>query len=499
MASEAAPFAKIGGLGEVMYSLPRALNRLGHDARIMIPKYLSIDHEQFPMETVFEKLTVPDENESPIICNVKKLSSRMVNELSISPSYFLENSEYYEKRANVYGYTDDAVRWAVLSKGVLEFIRQSGDWRPDVIVSADWQTGLIPNYLHKFYKEDPILGKISTVFSIHNIYYQGMFDHHFVSEIDNDAGQSEIPGFFDPKLLKTNFMRRGIMYADVINTVSPTYAGEIMTPEYGELLDGLLRERRSRLFGILNGIDYDSKNPETDDYVEFKYNIKSIDNRLDNKLVLQRKFNLTENKDTFLIGIISRLTEQKGFDLLIDAADALFKNFNFQLIVLGQGDGRYMNFFKDIQSRYPKNVGAHLSYDEVLPRLILAGADSILIPSRFEPSGLTQMEAMRYGAVPIVRKTGGLADSVFDYNPLTQTGNGFVFENYDYYALFGVIVRALETYQYKDCWRDLQKRTMESDFSWYKSANEYIELFRRATQFHFTTSGDHKSLKYVLG
>lgn len=499
VASEAAPFAKIGGLGEVMYSLPRALNHLGHDARIMIPKYLSIDPQQFPMETVFEKLIIPDENNRQIICNVKMLNAQVIQDLSLPPSYFLENNEYYEKRANVYGYTDDAARWAILSKGVLEFIRQHNGWQPDIIVSADWQTGLIPDYLHTLYKDDPILEKISTVFSIHNIYYQGMFDHHFVPEVDNDAGQSEIPSFSDPRLLKTNFMRRGIVHADVINTVSPTYAGEIMTPEYGELLDPLLREKRARLFGILNGIDYDSKNPETDEYIEFKYNTKSINNRIGNKLIIQKKFNLTENKDVFLIGIISRLTEQKGFDLLIDAADALLRNFNFQLVVLGQGDGRYMNFFKELQLRYPKNIGAHLSYDEVLPHLILAGADAILIPSRFEPSGLTQMEAMRYGAIPIVRKTGGLADSVSDYNPVTQTGNGFVFNNYDHYALLGTIIRALETYQYKEYWYNLQKRAMESDFSWYKSANEYIKLFKKAIQFHFNTSNDHKSLKYVLG
>lgn len=488
VATEAAPFIKAGGLGEVMYSLPRALNRLGCDARVMIPKYLSIDTEKFPMKMAYEGLELVNGEAEPVICNVKEYESRSGEEEAPVHAYFLENIEYYEKRANIYGYADDAARWLVLSRGALEFVRQNRDWHPDVIVSSDWHTGLISNLLHADYKDDPILNRIATVFSIHNIYYQGMFNHHFVPEMEVDDGQSAIPLFADPRLLKINFMRRGIMYADAVNTVSPTYVKEIMTAEYGELLDPLLRERRSRVFGILNGIDYESNNPETDKYVEHNYGLKNIAGRLDNKLALQKKFNLPENKEIFLMGIVSRFTEQKGFDLLLDCGEALFQNCDFQLVALGEGDGKYMGFFKDLQSRYPERVGVHLSYDEVLPHAILAGADALLIPSRFEPSGLTQMEAMRYGTVPIVRKTGGLADSVIDYDASEKIGTGFVFENYNPLALYGAIVRAMEIYRHKNIWLKLQKSAMKADFSWTRSAGEYMELFKRALAFHASAS-----------
>src|SRR3989344_4861268 len=240
VATEAAPFMKVGGLGEVMFSLPVALRQLGHDARVMIPRYASIDIAKFPMTMVKEGLQVPSGNEQPVICNVKALDH----------AFFLENQEYYEKRANVYGYDDDAVRWALLCRGTIEFIRANEEWRPDIIVACDWQGGLLPNYIDHQYKNDQIISKIPVVFSIHNLFYQGMFDHNFVSEMDYDDGQSEIPAFNNPRLLKINFMRRGIMHSDVVNTVSPTYAKEITTSEYGERLDALLQERRARLFGV---------------------------------------------------------------------------------------------------------------------------------------------------------------------------------------------------------------------------------------------------------
>jgi len=484
VASEASPFAKAGGLGEIMYSLPRALNNLGYDARIMIPRYLSIDSEKFPMKMVKKELLVPSGADEPIECNVKIYEPFQKNEKDPPTAYFLENEEYYEKRANIYGYTDDAVRWALLSRGVLEFFRFHKQWQPDVIIACDWQTGLISNYLRTEYADDLVLKKISVLFSIHNLYYQGMFDHHFVSEMDYDAGQQAIPALNDPKLFKLNFMRRGIMYADIINTVSPSYAKEIATPEYGELLEDLLCERRSRLYGVLNGIDYEEWNPETDPRVEFKYSARMMSKRLANKKILQQKFNLPVNSRTFITGIVSRFTEQKGFDLLFDTADALLRNFDMQFVVLGTGEGRYMGLFQDLQNRYPQKVACQLTFDPLLPRTIYAGADTILIPSRYEPSGLTQMEAMRYGAIPIVRKTGGLADSVIDYNPVSQTGNGFVFEKFDNYAFYGTVIRALEAYKYKAFWTELQKRAMAADFSWEMSAREYGKLFEKAVALH---------------
>ncbi len=482
VASEAAPFIKVGGLGEVMRSLPKALREMGHDARILIPKYATMDTEKFPLKLEARGLDPVRDEIDPYGLFVSNVL-RNENEKGETIAYFLENMEYYEKRANTYGYADDAVRWALLSKGTLEFIKES-PWKPDLIVASDWQTGLIPNYLHTAYKKDKVLARIPVVFSIHNLSFQGMFDHRFVSQMDYDDGQSQIPDFDNPRLLKLNFMRRGIMYADVINTVSPTYAREITTPEYGELLDDLLRERRSRLFGILNGLDYANYNPETDSSVEFHYGVKTLDERVKNKTVLQRKFGLPENKDLPVFGIVSRLTEQKGIGLLMDAGWPLINNFDFQLIVLGTGDAHFMSFFQELSAKFPKRVAHHFTYDEILPHLIYAGADAILIPSKFEPSGLTQMEAMRYGAVPIVRKTGGLADSVVNYDPKNQTGNGFVFKNFDHQDFYGTVVRALETYNYPEFWRELQKRTMEADFSWGKSAKEYVKLFEKAKELH---------------
>ena len=484
VASEAAPFIKVGGLGEVMRSLPKALRDLGHDARVFIPKYAMIDTEKYPLRLELEGLRpASSEEEDPhglFVSNVLRYD----NDSGETTAYFLENLEYYEKRANVYGYADDPVRWALLSRAVLEFLKRSS-WRPDVIIAADWQSGLVPNYFHTIYKDDPKLSAMAVVFSIHNLFFQAMFDHHFVSEMDYDSGREEIPGFNDSRLSKLNFMRRGIMYADVINTVSPTYSQEITTPEYGEGLHELLSERRSRLFGILNGIDTDIYNPETDSNIQFHYNIKTLSGgKTKNKLALQQKFNLPVRSDVPLFGIVSRLTDQKGFGLLIDAAEPLLENFDIQLVVVGSGEERFMTFFQELAKKYPKKVGIHLNYDEVLSHLVYAGVDAIIIPSRFEPSGLTQMEAMRYATVPIVRKTGGLADSVVDYDPANQTGTGFVFEKFDNRAFYGAMVRAIETYRYPEFWRDIQKRAMKADFSWTKSAREYVELFKKAVEYH---------------
>ncbi len=473
--SEVAPFVKVGGLGEVLHTLPKALASLGHDVRTMAPKYALINEEEFPMEKIVDGLLVPNGEQADIVCNVKqyKNTNNVIN-------YFLENQEYYEKRGSVYGYDDDPARWALLSKGTLEFVRRiASEWVPDVIVANDWQGGLVPNYMKCDYKKDLIISKISSVFLIHNIHFQGRMDHRNTSEMDYDDGQSTIPAITDPHLMKLNFMRRGIRYADVINTVSPSYAREITTVDYGEGLDQLLQERRSRLFGILNGINYENYDPENNPYVEYKYNADSLEERLKNKKILQQKFNLPEDKNAFVVCVVSRLAEQKGMDLIMNIIKSLLDNFDFQFVVLGGGDSHFVSFFHDLDTKY-KNVATHLSFDNVLPHTIYAGADSIMIPSRFEPCGLTQMEAMRYGVVPIVRKIGGLGDSVTNHVSEAVPGTGFVFEHYDQYALMGAFVRAYETFKYKKIWQEIQKRAMAENFSWEKSAKEYEKLFLRA-------------------
>jgi len=471
--SELAPFAKAGGLGEIMQALPRALSELGHDVRTLIPKYSSINEEEFPMEMVIEGLRVPNGELEPLVCNIKQIKNR-----EEQVNYFLENMEYYEKRGSVYGYDDDPARWALLSRGCIEFVRTS-EWRPDVIVANDWQGGLVPNFMKIEYAKDRVISKIASVFIIHNLSFQGNFDHRHVSELDFDDGQSGIPAITDQRLSKLNFMRRGIRYADVISTVSPTYAREITTPDYGEGLGDLLSERRSRLFGILNGIDYSSYDPKTNPYVEYQYDSDTLDEKVRNKKILQQKFNLPERKDVFLSAVVSRLSEQKGLDLIIDALPALLENFDFQLVVLGAGDSRYVSFFDDLARKH-KQVAVHLSFDNILPHMIYAGADAILIPSRFEPCGLTQMEAMRYGVVPIVRKIGGLADSVKDHRGEEDPGWGFVFDNFSPSAFLGTFVRALETYRYPKVWNGIARRAMQKNFSWEESAREYEKLFLKA-------------------
>ena len=496
VAPEAAPFIKAGGLGQVMFALPRALKRMGYDVRVMAPRYGSIDLEKFPLETEYEGIHVPtgsgtnngngnNGNEATpeyLVCNVKKFTPDDSDPHAPAITYFLENLEYYEQRSNIYGYNDDAIRWALLSRGALEFLKVSS-WVPDVIVASDWQTGFLCNYLKTDYKDDPRLGKMATVFMIHNLAFQGLFDPHFVTEMDFDDGQSLVPSFFDPRLLKINGMRRGILHADVISTVSPTYAKEIMTSQYGELLDGLLRERRSRVYGILNGIDYDDFNPQTDQYLVENYDVKTVRSRKANKEELQERFGLEKNEDAFLVSIASRFTEQKGFDLLFSVTDVLLKELNIQLAILGSGEGKYMGFFQDLEKRYPGRVGTHLAFDAVLPHVIHGGADAILIPSRFEPCGLLQHEAMRYGSIPIARKTGGLADTVEDYSSNTQSGTGFVFKEFDSFSLMVAITRAHENFKNKTVWQKIQKNAMVKDFSWNNSAKEYAHLFTVALGF----------------
>ncbi|OGF82913.1 hypothetical protein A3B18_03875, partial [Candidatus Giovannonibacteria bacterium RIFCSPLOWO2_01_FULL_46_13] len=349
--SEEAPFAKAGGLGEVMFSLPRALNELGHDARVMAPRYAGIEvrsHGAFNM--VLENLAVPTAPENKgkeLFCNVWKYDQTSDPKSPVT-SYFLENQEYYELRSNIYGYVDDHLRFALLSRGCLEFLNDSRDWLPDIIVAADWMTGFLPNFLKTDYKDYVRLRPIATVFSIHNLAMQGI-KHKYIAEMDRDDGYGPVPDFFSPRMQKINALRRGIRYADVVNTVSPTYASEIMAEEFGEGLDALLRERRSRVFGILNGIDYETNDPASDPFVEKKFTARSLAKRLENKLALQKRFGLPEDKNIFVAGVVSRLTKQKGFDLFSGVIDQFLKISNGQLIVLGSGDGNFMDYFQALE------------------------------------------------------------------------------------------------------------------------------------------------------
>lgn len=480
VAAEVAPYASVGGLGQVAQFLSRALVKKGHDVRIFMPKYGSIDERKYRTELARSGLAVPTGGrEAPLICNVKLHVPRQPD----APVYFLENMEYYEKRANVYGYIDDHVRWGLLSKGVIEWLKDSA-WQPDVINLADWHTGHVANYLATTYARDEKLAKIATVFSIHNLYHQGMFDHRFLADSDYDNGKTPIAPFFSEKLKLQNFMRRGIIYADIVNTVSENYAREILTPEYGEKLDPLLREVRAKLYGVLNGLDYREFNPATDKIIYANYSLTHPENRVKNKLALQREFNLPEDKNIPVIGMVGRLDEQKGIELLVPVLETLIREYGVQFISVGGGDARYRLFLQELQEKYPANVGAHLFPNFTLPRHVFAGADIFLIPSKYEPFGITAVEAMRYGAIPVVRKTGGLADTVTDFNLEQETGKGFVFSSFDHLSLFGTIIRALMVYRRKSEWLSLVRRAMQADFSWNTAADRYIELYRKAVELH---------------
>ena len=483
LTTEEFPFAKVGGLGEVMFSLPRALRSLGHDVRVMLPRYGGIDKEQFRMSYVSEGLeipTAPDRSGTMLRCNVLRYDATD-NPKSPVTTYFLENQEYYELRSNAYGYADDQIRFALLSRGCLEFLNTTGEWMPDVIVATDWMAGYLPNFLKTDYREYVRLRTLASVFSIHNIYSQGPVKRfRFIPEMERDDGHEPIPDFFGPRMQQINAMRRGIMYADVVNTVSPTYANELMTPEFGEGLDTLLQERRGRVFGILNGIDLEAVNPEVDPILARTFSAATLDARRANKAALQERFGLPQDPDAFVCGVVSRLTGQKGFSLLASILEPFLRATRAQLIVTGTGDTDIMDFFAALTQKYPKQVAVHLQFDSELPRLIYGGSDILLIPSQFEPCGLTQMEAMRYGAIPVARRTGGLADSIHDERASTKRGTGFLFDEFEPTALCIAMTRAFERWGDTDAWRKLQKRAMAADFSWQLSATQYVDLFRKA-------------------
>ncbi|OIP97392.1 starch synthase [candidate division WWE3 bacterium CG09_land_8_20_14_0_10_39_24] len=488
--AEVSPYASVGGQARVLSYLSKALRELGVDARVFMPKFGFIDEKEYKMELVHKNLAVPTghvkNRPKELICNVKSYTLE-----GYAPTYFLENMEYYEKRANVYGYSDDPIRWALLSRGVLEFLRKS-DWVPDIIHANDWHTGLIPNFLKTVYEDDIKLSNIPSVFTIHNLAFQGNFDHKNVSEMEFDDGRSVISAFFNKRLKMQNFMRRGIIYASAVNTVSETYSREILTPEYGERLDNLLMELRSKLFGIVNGIDYSEFDPQTDKFLAKNYNPSTLKSRALNKTALQKEFGLAEDSSIPVLAYEGRLDLQKGLDLIFAVLWPLLRDFNVQFVQVGGGSGHYVEILKKLKAMFPEKVGIHPLPNFTLPRLIFAGADIMLMPSRFEPCGIVQLEAMRYGCIPIVRATGGLGDTVKDFNPDTKEGTGFVFKGYDKWQFFAQVVRALETYRHKEIWKKLQVNAMKSDFSWEKSAAEYLKFYEKALYFHSleAVSGD---------
>jgi len=480
VAAEAAPYAKVGGFSQVIAYLSREMLPLGTDVRVFMPKFGSIDLEKYEMDMFYKGLNVPtDDDNNPFLeCNVK------VREGDDGvTTYFLENQEYYEKRANVYGYSDDPTRWALLSRGALEFIKTK-KFVPDIIHCHDWHTGFVSNYMKTLYKKDPVISEIASVFTIHNLAYQGFaIDHRNPTELEYDDGKSPVADFFSSRLSTQNFMKRGIMYSDIVNTVSKTYAKEILTSEYGENLNKLLLELRGKLFGIINGLDYDEFDPAKDQLLAKNFDVDHIEDRHENRKALQEEFGLPVDDDPLILGFVGRLDYQKGIDLVVEVLPHVMRDFNVQFVQVGGGDNGLAQKLHELKEQYPDKIGIHPYPNWTLPRLVFGGSDCFLYPSRFEPCGISQIEALRYGSIPIVRKVGGLADTVKNFDSVEKTGNGFVFEDFNMFSLFATIIRALELKNNKKTWNTLIKNAMKSDYSWEYSAKEYIKLYNKAISF----------------
>ena len=465
-ASEAHPFIKTGGLGDVMGALPKSLVKLGVDVRVVIPKYKNIKDE-LKQKLQFVKWFTVSVGWRNQYCGIFQYQYKGVI------YYFIDN-EYYFNRDGLYGYFDDGERFAFFNRAVLEFIKQI-DWQPDLINCNDWQTGMVPVLLNLEYKKDEFYSKIKTVFSIHNLLFKGSFSPKVLPELFGYDymplvnGSVELDG-------SVSFLKGGLNYCDQITTVSNTYAEEIKTPQYGEGLDGFLRSKSYYLMGIVNGIDYEEFNPQDDKLIFKNFNINSIDNKVQNKLSLQRELGLPQKKDTPMIGLISRLTHQKGCDLIVNMIDRLLQR-DIQLVILGTGDYWYEETFKNLQYRYPDKVSANIKFDNTLAHKIYAATDMFLMPSLFEPCGLGQLIALRYGSIPIVRETGGLKDTISPYNQYNGVGNGFGFKNFNSNELMQIIEYALTIYNDKNAWNNIIRQAMNSDNSWEKSAMQYKWLY----------------------
>jgi len=472
LSAEVVPFAKVGGLADVAGSLPKAIRALGHDVRLMMPRYGTIRSDQFHFEKIGEPFPIPVR---PGEEHAHLIGSTLDGGV---PVYLIWNELYFSSRDRIYGFDDDAQRFAVFGRASLAALHLMG-WKPDVIHANDWHTGIVPTWLNTDGRKDPFYRDIATLFTIHNLAYQGITGRLILTfaQMDHVKHLSvEQPG-------AVNWMAQGIAHADLINTVSPRYAQEILTPEMGMGLDPLLRERRDRLFGVLNGIDYEQWNPITDSHIPHHFDAESLDLRAANKTALQQQARLPVRPDVPLVGMVSRLDEVKGIGLMEPVLEWLLEK-EAQFVLLGTGMPQYHEMFERAQARFPNRMRAFLKFDAVLAQRIYAGADMFLMPSGVEPCGLGQMIAMHYGCVPVVRMVGGLADTVTDYTAEPGHGTGFTFADYTPEACQGALERALKVYRNRKAWRGLQQQGMAADFSWSASAREYVKLYRRAIELH---------------
>ncbi|NCB91264.1 MAG: glycogen synthase GlgA [Clostridia bacterium] len=469
VASEAVPFIKTGGLADVVGSLPKCFPKEYFDVRVIIPKYACMKQE-YRDQLQYVGNFYLDLNWRQQYVGIFQMEYDGIK------FYFIDNEEHFSGDKPYYGMPGDLEKFAFFSKAALSILPVI-DFRPDIIHCHDWQTGLVPVYLKERFQGSEFYQGIKSVMTIHNLKFQGVWD---IKTIKNITGLSDY--FFTPDKLEANkdanYLKGGLVYADAITTVSNTYAEEIKTPFYGEGLDGLMRARSNSLRGIVNGIDYNEYDPDTDTMIAKNYNAKTFrKEKIKNKTALQEELGLEVNPKIMMLGVVSRLTDQKGFDLISYMMDELCQD-GIQLVVLGTGDEKYENMFRHFAWKYDKKVSANIYYSEAMSHKIYAASDAFLMPSLFEPCGLSQLMSLRYGTVPIVRETGGLKDTVMPYNEFEGTGTGFSFTNYNAHEMMGTVRYAEHIYYDKKReWNKMVDRGMEQDYSWSNSAKQYEEMY----------------------
>ncbi|MFJ7830473.1 glycogen synthase GlgA [Peribacillus sp. NPDC097284] len=464
-ASECAPFIKTGGLGDVIGALPKALKKQGINVSVILPKFKDLPFQ------IKQEMTHVTSIEVPVgwrqqFCGIEKLVANGIT------YYFLDN-EYYFKRHGSYGYFDDGERFAFFSRAILESIPFLDD-HPEIIHCHDWQTGLVSVLLKAHYQKHPLYENIKTVFTIHNLLYQGVYPKTVLAEL---LDLSEL--YFNMDGLEfhgnVSYLKAGLAFSNYITTVSPSYAEEIQTPYYGEQLDGYLRKRNGDLKGIINGIDNESYNPASDEYLPVPFS--TYEGKMKNKRELQEILNLPVNDEVPVISMVTRLVDQKGIDLILHVFHEMMGQ-GIQFILLGTGEEKYEWAFRNLAEQYPNQVSTNTYFDEGMARRIYAGSDIFLMPSQFEPCGIGQLIAMRYGALPLARETGGLRDTVIPYNQFTGEGNGFSFTNYNAHDMLHTIEQAVGMYKFQPKrWKQLTENAMNEDFSWDSSSSEYIDLY----------------------
>ena len=464
VASEALPFMASGGLGDVAGALPKALRQRLVGCRVVMPLYGGIKQDLRDLMRFITHITVPVAWRRQY-CGIFEANIDGV-------IFYLIDNEYYFKRDGIYGHYDDAERFAFFSRAVLEIIPHI-DFKPDIIHSNDWQAAMVPVYYSTMYANREGYEGIKNIFTIHNIQYQGTYGKEILGDLLGMPADKE-------QLLEfggcVNLMKGAIECADVVTTVSPSYANEILDPWFSHGLDPILRDRRYKLHGILNGIDVDIYDPESDKALLKNFSAADLTGKADDKADLQRSFSLPERADVPIIGMVTRLVSHKGLDLVKGILFELLETTDVQLVVLGTGDWEYEEFFREAEARFPDKVGLRIAFIPALARKIYAGSDLFLMPSKSEPCGLSQMIALRYATLPIVRETGGLRDSITDCGD--GSGNGFTFKSYNAHDMLDAIRRALGAYGDKKLWATLTKRAAQCDNSWARSAKEYMRLYR---------------------